>query len=81
MRMNKRTKPPRAGTNLSVSVELIEEARALGINLSREAENGIAKAVSEEKARRWKEENAEAIEGANRYLAEHGLPFAKYRVL
>ncbi|WP_370322327.1 type II toxin-antitoxin system CcdA family antitoxin [Oricola sp.] len=70
----------KTSANLSVASELIEEAKALGINLSREAEKGIADAVREEKTRRWKEDNAEAIADANRYVAEHGLPLAKYRM-
>lgn len=37
--------------------------------------------MREEKTRRWKEENAEAIADANRYIAEYGLPLAKYRMI
>ena len=80
MRMKNYSTAKKTSANLSVASELIEEAKALGINLSREAENGIADAVREEKTRRWKEENAEAIADANRYVAEHGLPLAKYRM-
>ena len=80
MRMKDYSNAKKSSANLSVASELIEEAKALGINLSREAEKGIAKAVSNEKARRWKEENAEAIADANRYVAKNGLPLAKYRM-
>jgi len=80
MRMRNYHDAKKTSANLSVASELIEEAKALGINLSREAEKGIAEAVREEKTRRWKEENAEAIADANRYVAEHGLPLAKYRM-
>ena len=80
MRMKNYSTAKKTSATLSVASELIEEAKALGINLSREAEKGIADAVREEKTRRWKEENAEAIADANRYVAEHGLPLAKYRM-
>ncbi len=80
MRMKNYSTAKKTSANLSVASELIEEAKALGINLSREAEKGIADAVREEKTRRWKEDNAEAIADANRYVAEHGLPLAKYRM-
>lgn len=80
MRMRDYSNAKKSSANLSVASELIEEAKSLGINLSREAEKGIAQAVREEKTRRWKEENAEAIADANRYIAEHGLPLAKYRM-
>jgi antitoxin CcdA len=80
MRMNQIKPARRSSANLSVASELIAEAKALDINISRAAEDGIARAVREEKTRRWKEENAEAIADANRYVAEHGLPLAKYRM-
>lgn len=76
MRMRRARSARKSSTNLSVASDLIEEAKALGINLSQEAEKGIAQAVREEKTKRWKEENAEA----NRWVAENGLPLAKYRM-
>ena len=33
-----------------------------------------------EVAKRWIEENAEAIRSSNEYVAKHGLPLAKYRL-
>ncbi|MBW8726344.1 MAG: type II toxin-antitoxin system CcdA family antitoxin [Inquilinus limosus] len=32
-----------------------------------------------DEAARWKEENAEAIRSYNEWVAEEGLPFAKFR--
>ena len=52
----------RKSTNLSLDARLIAEAKNLDINISRVAEQGIAQAVAEEKARLWKIENREAIE-------------------
>ena len=75
------TKPPaRKSVNLSLNKELLAEAKALDINLSRAAEEGIAVTVSAEKTRRWKEENREAIQGWNDYVEQNGLPLAKYRM-
>jgi antitoxin CcdA len=70
----------RKPSNLSLDLRLIEEARALEINLSRAAENGIRNAVAAEKAIRWKLENAEALQDANRWVKENGLPLAKHRM-
>ncbi len=69
----------RKSTNLSLDAQLVADAKAFGLNLSETAERAIAEAVREEKARRWKEENREAIEATNRYIEEHGLPLAEYR--
>lgn len=80
MRMTETKSTRRSSANLSVSSDLIAEAKSLDINISRAAEEGIAQAVREEKTRRWKEENAEAIADWNRWVAENGLPLAKYRM-
>lgn len=75
------TRPPaRKSVNLSLNKELLAEAKELGINMSRVAEESIAQAVSAEKSRRWKEENREAIESSNAYVEKHGLPLARYRM-
>ena len=69
----------RQPTNLSLDTRLVAEAKKLGINISRVAEESIAEAVTEEKTRMWKIENREAIEALNDYVERNGLPLAKYR--
>ena len=77
--MNTHVRSPRQATNLSIRADLIEEAKALDINVSRAAEAGIADAVRAEKERRWKNENAQAFREWNQWVEENGLPFAEYR--
>ena len=69
----------RKAANLSIDADLLSEAKALSVNISRAAEAGIAEAVRKEKERLWREENREALESSNRWVEEHGLPLAKYR--
>jgi antitoxin CcdA len=69
----------RKAANLSLDSELLTQARDLDINLSRAAEDGIAKAVKAERERRWLEENAEAIRAYNEYIETNGLPLEEYR--
>lgn len=64
---------PKRPTNLTLSEPLIEEARALNVNLSRAAEEGIARAVKEARDARWIAENREAMVVYNRWVEEHGL--------
>ncbi|QDZ01401.1 type II toxin-antitoxin system CcdA family antitoxin [Nitratireductor mangrovi] len=64
----------RRPANLSIDADLMAEAKALDINVSRAAETGIARAVAEEKGRRWKAENAEALRGWNEWVRKNGLP-------
>lgn len=76
--MNARSKIRKA-TNLSIDPDLVEEAKALGVNASRAAEAGVREAVRAAKAEAWLRENAEAIAGWNAWVEENGLPLAKYR--
>ncbi|MBY3185280.1 type II toxin-antitoxin system CcdA family antitoxin [Rhizobium sp. 25PS6] len=69
----------RTAANLSLDEGLVSQARELQINISRAAEDGIAKAIKAERERLWRSENAEAIRLGNEYVEKHGLPFAKYR--
>lgn len=78
--LTKASRSERKPANLSLDSRLLADAKSLGINVSRAAEAGIAQAVKEEKERRWKEENREAIESSNAYVEKHGLPLAKYRM-
>lgn len=70
----------RKSANLSLDETIVSQARALNINLSRAAENGIALAVKAERERLWRAENAEAIGEMNDYVDKSGLPLAKYRL-
>lgn len=69
----------RKAANLSIDADLLSEAKALSVNISRAAEAGIAEAVRKEKERLWREENREALESWNAWVEENGLPLAKYR--
>lgn len=70
----------RKPTNLTLDADLLAEAKALSVNVSRAAETGIADAVRSEKERLWLEENRAALESWRDWVNEHGLPLAKYRM-
>lgn len=71
--------PFRRPTNVSLDARLVDEAKELGINVSRASEDGLAREVREERKRRFQEENREAFEEWNRYVAENGLPLERFR--
>ena len=71
--------PVRTKVNLTMNSESIAEARALGVNMSRVAEEAIAKAVKAERGRLWKIENAEAIRQYNDFVDREGIPFSQHR--
>lgn len=79
MHPSEKVKTHRKPTNLSLDNELLREAKALGINVSRSAEAGIEVAVRRQKQLNWLKESAAAVESSNAYVEEKGLPLSKYR--
>jgi antitoxin CcdA len=74
MRMESRMPTPaKKPTNLSIRSDLLEQARALDINLSSEFEKHLAEVIRKRRAAQWLEENREAIEAYNRYVEKHGV--------
>ncbi|WP_336082295.1 type II toxin-antitoxin system CcdA family antitoxin [Thalassospira sp. CH_XMU1448-2] len=69
----------RKPTNVSLDAELLQEAKKLGINISRSAESGLRDAISMKRAELWKEQNKAALEASNSYVVKNGIPLAKHR--
>lgn len=74
-----RAAAPKKATNVSLPVDLVQDAKRLGINVSEACQTGLAAAVKNAREAEWKEVNREAIESYNRYIRENGLPLARYR--
>lgn len=70
----------RKPANLTMDADLIAEARAYGVNLSRAAEDGLRAAVKAAKADEWRRENGAAVESANAWVEAKGLPLARHRL-
>lgn len=60
-------------TNVSINQGLLEDARALEINLSATLERALEQEIRARKRERWLEENRDAIAGYNAWVAEHGV--------
>ncbi len=58
--------------NLSIDAALLDEARALGVNLSRVLEESLRLRLAQEKRSRWLSENAEAIAAHNERIERKG---------
>ena len=63
-------------TNLSLDQELLKDARALGVNISAAAEEGVREALR----KAWVEENRAAMEAWGEWVEKNGLPLEKYRM-
>ena len=70
----------RRSTSLTLDRDLLDQAKELGVNISRAAEAGVLAAVKAERARRWKVDNAEAVAAYNKWIEENGIPNASVRL-
>ncbi|HEY0975470.1 MAG TPA: type II toxin-antitoxin system CcdA family antitoxin [Solimonas sp.] len=71
--MSRTASTARRSLNLSIPEDLIEEARRLKLNLSRFLEDKLSETLRAERAKRWQEENKEAIETYNEFLRRNGM--------
>jgi antitoxin CcdA len=71
----------RRSTSLTLDRELLDQAKELGVNISRAAEAGVLAAVKAERARRWKIDNAEAVAAYNKWIEENGIPNLSVRLV
>ncbi|MBS0512557.1 MAG: type II toxin-antitoxin system CcdA family antitoxin [Proteobacteria bacterium] len=73
------TASAKKATNLSLSADVLAEAKRLGINVSQACDEFLRELVRAERTRRWKAENAEFIVEYNRIVESEGLPLAEWR--
>ena len=64
-------------TSLTLDVAALDEARALGVNVSAVADAALRAAVAEAGQRKWLEENAAAFAAQAAWHEENGHPLAE----
>ena len=65
--------------NLTITETYPDEARTLGVNMSRVADEAIGAALKAEREQRWKEEHAEAFRLYNERIERDGIPLSEFR--
>lgn len=65
-------KAAKKSANLSINGDLLRQAKALGINLSRFTEERLAEEVRRRRWEAWRRENRAAIEAYNRHIERDG---------
>jgi antitoxin CcdA len=65
--------------NLTLSTEVLADAKALGINISKACDLHLRELVRKEKEARWKAEHADFIQAYNQTIAEESLPLDAWR--
>ena len=70
---------PKRPTNLSLSGNVLDMARELGMNISQTVDTLLAEEVQRRYWARWNEDNKQAIADYNARIEREGLPLSKYR--
>jgi antitoxin CcdA len=71
--MNARPPVSKRPTNVSVSAELLDKARSLGINLSQTLESGLRETIRKKERESWLRENRAAIDAYNARVERDGV--------
>jgi antitoxin CcdA len=75
--------PPNPGrkraVNVTIDEEVLADARAQGINLSKVLEDELRERVKAAKVARWQEENREALDSFNRLIERAGIFGEEFR--
>ena len=58
--------------NVSVRGDLLDAARAAGLNLSATLERALSEELAEAKRKKWRADNREAIAAYNEHIENHG---------
>ena len=66
-------------TNVTLTEGLLSEAKALQINVSSAAEDGLRRAVAQKRADLWLDANRLAIDSSNQFVEQNGLPLSSHR--
>ena len=69
----------RRPVNISLNGDILAEAKALEINLSRACEKGLEAEIARVRREAWLAENGEALESSNAFAEANGLPLAALR--
>ena len=70
---------PKKATNITLSADVLNNAKALGINISQACDQFLRDLVRREQERRWQQDNAEFIAAYNRTVTDEGLPLDDWR--
>ena len=72
-------KAPKKATNLSLNSDLLKRSKSLDINLSATLEQALKEKLAKSEAKKWLEENKNAIKAYNEFIDENGCFGDEYR--
>lgn len=66
-------------TNLTLSADVLDAAKALELNISQVCDNHLRQMVKQEQERRWRSDHADFIVAYNATIEAEGLPLDQWR--
>jgi antitoxin CcdA len=66
-------------TNITLSSDVLSEAKALGINISQSCDQFLRELVRTERERRWQQDNVDFIAAYNQTVTDEDLPLDAWR--
>ena len=71
--------PLKRATNLTLSADVLDAAKALEINISLVCDKYLRQMVTQEQERRWRSEHADFIAAYNATIEAEGLPLDQWK--
>ncbi len=71
--------PTKKATNITLSADVLADAKIFGINISKTCDAYLRDLVKKERERSWLAEHAEYIAAHNQSIETEGLPLDQYR--
>jgi antitoxin CcdA len=71
--------PLKRATNLSLSADVLDAAKALELNISQVCDTYLRELVTQEQMRRWRSDHADFIAAYNATIETEGLPLDQWR--
>jgi antitoxin CcdA len=71
--------PLKRATNLTLSADVLDAAKALELNISQVCDDYLRQMVTQEQERRWRSEHADFIAAYNATIELEGLPLDQWR--
>ncbi len=71
--------PAKKATNITLSADVLAEAKAMGINISQACDQFLREMVRSERERRWQRDHADFIAAYNQTVEAEGLTLEQWR--
>lgn len=73
------TQASHRATNITLPIDLLTEARSLGLNISQACKSSPKAEIGRVRTEQWVKDNHSALASSNDYVERNGLPLSGFR--